>query len=332
MTRLIGEHRSIFVIGDIHGCLDEFENLLDILPLEEDSAIALVGDYIDRGPNSADVIQRVIDLCQERPTYPLMGNHESSLLEFVESPESPNGARFLFNGGSATLQSYSSQPGSYNIPDEHIEFVRSLPVIYETNKHILVHAGLPDIEINEIDETTHRHELLWIRYQFLASKFNWGKLIVHGHTPCEKVIPNPRKINVDTGCVFENKLSAINLMDNTIYEVEKSAPTDHSFFKEADWSKRRAVRFRGQVVITLEKQNEEHTFRTINYNDFGLLAESSHPTNNLLYVQGDRVRGRIEIQPDGPLSFTGKVVRAQIVRNYPRYAIEFLSPPKEPKK
>jgi serine/threonine protein phosphatase 1 len=324
---MLDDSHPIFVIGDIHGCSVELDLLLDRLPLGGECSVVLIGDYIDRGPSAKDVVDRLLKLRQEAKVFALMGNHEASLCEFVESPESPEAARFLYNGGGATLASYSNRPGEFDIPEDHLAFFRDLPVIGQSEQFVFVHAGLPDVRVAELDPETHRRDFLWIRHTFLESDFRWGKVVVHGHTPCHEVTLGGSRINVDTGCVFSRKLSAVELKSGKIYEVPRQTENPTRFLQAPAWSRRRAVRFNGQITVTLFGRGVNVRFRTVNYNEFGVLLEASrHLATHRLCI-GDRVRGAVEPTADEAFHFEGEVVREERTTEVFRYAIKFDRPP-----
>src|SRR5688500_9784566 len=110
----------LFAIGDIHGCVDELRQLLNQLPRSSESTLVFLGDYIDRGPASREVIDTLLGLAQQDHVVPLMGTHEAMFHDFLRDPHSPGGASFIYNGRSATLASYANGD-QYVIPESHIE-------------------------------------------------------------------------------------------------------------------------------------------------------------------------------------------------------------------
>ncbi len=323
--------KEIFVIGDIHGCADELTALLDKLPLRPDTAVVFVGDYIDRGPASRRVIDTVLDLGKRVPVYPLMGNHEALLLDFMEEPSPLNSARFIYNGGGATLQSYCEKPGDYDFPETHVAFLLSLKLAYQTDSYVFVHAGLPDLPLNEIHEQAHRETLLWIRGPFHRSSFRWGKTVVHGHSRVPRVEIKPQRINVDTGCVYDNLLSAIHLPSRQVFSVAKRGAVEHTFLREPPESKRRAVRFEGQVDVTLTEPKGLPVFATLNYNDFGLLLVSVRTPDVQVLSVGQEIAG--VIFPNDRyvhVQFRGTVVRIEKDGSVYRYGVRFHTPAVQP--
>lgn len=204
---------KIFAIGDIHGCLDKLSDLLEKIQTDEDyeqSTLVFMGDYIDRGPKSYGVVNRLIELKDEHPDIIfLKGNHEDMLEGYLYSPDKYT---YLINGGQQTLDSYleESSPGSQPIPDEHLEFFSSLLTFYETENYIFVHAGLKE-HIPLIDQDID--DMLWIRSEFIQSEWDFGKQIIFGHTPFLEPLIMPNKIGIDTGAVYGHKLTCVKLPD-----------------------------------------------------------------------------------------------------------------------
>jgi len=217
---------KLFVFSDIHGCYDEFSLILDsVLKNEFDPEIRndhliFLGDYVDRGEKSAQVIQRCIELQREYiyHTEFLLGNHEDMLMGYLGLGGSM-GQFYLQNGGAKTLQSYGvTDPTSIAealecIPKSHIEFLTNLLHYHkhpDTN-YLFVHAGvLPDVPLEEQGDNI----LLWIRdhffYSIKHSEIFRGTTIVHGHTPSPKpAFDLPNRIGIDTGCVFGNELTCL---------------------------------------------------------------------------------------------------------------------------
>jgi serine/threonine protein phosphatase 1 len=195
----------LLAVGDIHGCLDHLENLLDkVRPVTADR-IVFLGDYVDRGPESRGVIEYLIDFARRFPaTVFLKGNHEQMFLDFLSGRDR---LTFLINGGTATLDSYRKEAGSH-IPGEHREFLQRLVPFYETDRFIFVHAGLrPGLPLHKQSE----EDFLWIREDFLNSDFDWGKTIVYGHTPGREPFFGHHRIGVDTGAVYGRMLTCCDV-------------------------------------------------------------------------------------------------------------------------
>jgi serine/threonine protein phosphatase 1 len=203
----------LLAIGDIHGCLRQLETLLArVAPTEQDQVVFL-GDYVDRGPESAGVIDYLIDF---RRTFPatifLRGNHEQMFAGYLAGQDP---SVFLLNGGLKTLASYHNR-GKWPIPQAHRDFLDSLVNYYQTGDFIFVHAGLrPGLTLAEQDEM----DLLWIRQEFINSDFDWGKPVVFGHTPLEKPRLTETRLGLDTGCVYGRQLTCCDVRSRQLWQV-----------------------------------------------------------------------------------------------------------------
>jgi len=204
---------DIYAVGDIHGCLDRLEMLLDeIQPDLEKDVLLFVGDYIDRGPASRGVVDYVLRLQQKYPrehVVCLKGNHEAMFLDFLQGRERE---LFLFNGGLGTLRDYWGDNWDRKkeliLPPEHARFYRELRAYYETPDYIFVHGGLkPGVPLPEQQE----EDLLWIRGEFITSMEDFGRLVIFGHTPFKSPLVMPNKIGIDTGAVYGNFLTCLKL-------------------------------------------------------------------------------------------------------------------------
>jgi len=203
---------KIFAIGDIHGSIDRLQDLMQKIPIDfANDTLLFIGDYIDRGPGSVEVVDYLMDLKKRVPEIILLkGNHEDMLEKYLDGTDR---FTYLLNGGQNTLDSYLSKTprsDSFPIPAEHIDFFKSLRLYYETEAYIFVHAGLrPKIPL----ASQKTEDLLWIRDKFIYSKYNFGKPVVFGHTPLEKPLVEPNKIGIDTGAVYGNALTCVQLPD-----------------------------------------------------------------------------------------------------------------------
>ena len=207
---------KIFAIGDIHGCYDQLTALMDIIPIDlKKDTLVFIGDYIDRGPQSVEVVDYLIELKRQTPAIIfLKGNHEDMLEKYLDGTDR---FTYLLNGGQQTLDSYlnrSAQSGTHPIPSEHRQFFKSLRLIYETEEYIFVHAGLRPKVALESQET---EDLLWIRDKFLYSRYDFGKPVIFGHTPLSEPRVESNKIGIDTGAVFGNVLTCVQLPDLVFY-------------------------------------------------------------------------------------------------------------------
>ena len=286
---------AYFAIGDVHGCADELEELLAMLPLKDDSTVITLGDYIDRGPFSRRVIDILIDWKSRHNMVCLSGNHEEMLREFLDGSNPQRVARFILNGGSSTLADFADDHGEWVIPSSHIKFLDELQLWFETDTHFFVHAGVPDMALKDLDPVRDRDELLWIRRAFISSNRKWEKRIVHGHTPVNAVEVSASRINVDTACAYGGFLTAIELPSHRIYSVPRRTGLRPAFLRDKA-SRRAAVRFLGSVpvVINHAKHGELH-LETLNYSEIGMLlwspVESDRSTQFLEH--GETVKGTV---------------------------------------
>ncbi|MCM2264320.1 MAG: serine/threonine protein phosphatase [Desulfuromonadales bacterium] len=203
----------LLAFGDIHGCRRPLAALLEQVAPTADDQLVFLGDYIDRGPDSAGVIDDLLELRARFPrTVYLRGNHEQMLIEVLAGG---NPATFLFNGGKKTIASYRAR-GAWPPSADHLEFFEQLPLLYATERFIFAHAGLrPDLPLAEQSPD----DLLWIRAEFLDSSYNWGETVVFGHTPREKPLLAENRIGLDTGCVYGGRLTCSDVLTRQIWQV-----------------------------------------------------------------------------------------------------------------
>jgi serine/threonine protein phosphatase 1 len=222
------EKIRLYVIGDIHGRLDLLDRLIDAIKCDvdeygNDCLTVTLGDYIDRGSYSRGVIDRLLANPFATPYIALKGNHEMLLEAFLADPEVGEHWRRL--GGLKTLHSYGVPVSGLMVgkayeeaadrlrdamPVEHTSFLRSLKTSHSNDKYFLCHAGVrPGIPL----ERQRDEDLLWIRDEFLSSTMDFGKIVVHGHTPVEEPEVLPNRINIDTGAFATGRLTCV-VLDN----------------------------------------------------------------------------------------------------------------------
>ena len=212
---------KIFAIGDIHGCISQLDKLMAQIDIDAgEDTLVFVGDYIDRGHDSKGVIAAILDIKKNiRNVVCLSGNHEDMFLNYCLDRRDEE--LYMSNGGMRTLASYGfSREGTEELilPESHKEFFNSLRTYYETDDYIFVHAGLrPGIPLVQQD----RNDLLWIRFEFINSPYDFGKTVVYGHTPISlsKPLIDKDKICIDTGAVYGGKLTCIELPEMKIYQA-----------------------------------------------------------------------------------------------------------------
>ena len=209
---------SSYIIGDIHGCADTFEELLKHIPSDAD--IYTTGDLIDRGPGS----KKVIDLCMGRGIKAVMGNHEHMFIDFIERTEIYPKGLFFLNGGRETIKNYGFK--FINVAPHHYDYLKSLPLYIETEDFILSHAGVHFMknmeEACDLSKDLEDHSILWNR----AGLADLGKLQIIGHSPAREVqeMKSGDKligINIDTGCYspYFGRLSAISFPEREVIQL-----------------------------------------------------------------------------------------------------------------
>jgi serine/threonine protein phosphatase 1 len=214
----------VFVIGDLHGCVDELDRLLDTLAPNAADTVCCLGDYIDRGPSPRGVVERLLRLRQQGPQCVfLKGNHEDMFLAYLGYP-GHYGEAFLYNGGETTVASYGIQglrgaDAAVRLPPDHLDFFRTLELQRTFGRFLCVHAGIrPTCALEQQDD----EDLLWIREEFILSEHLFPLTVVFGHTPQREVLLHlPFKIGLDTGLVYWNKLSCLELTTSELFQLER---------------------------------------------------------------------------------------------------------------
>ncbi len=232
----------LYAIGDIHGELGLLERLLDRIDLDISarksragadaatlkSIVIFLGDYVDRGPSSREVIDRLMDGPLPGDSQQiLLGNHEQAMLDFLADPVA--GARWVDYGGVETLLSYGVPASSgmagvarltaardglaAAIPQAHLVFLRSLPALAVYGDYAFVHAG---VRPGRPLAAQKLQDLLWIREPFLGSSQAHEKCIIHGHSISQMVDIRPNRIGVDTGAFASGILSAVVCQDSEL--------------------------------------------------------------------------------------------------------------------
>jgi len=231
-------YSRIIAIGDIHGYLNPLLKMLELIKIDDNDLVVFIGDYIDRGPQSKNVIEKLIKLkFLYKNIIFLKGNHEDMLLGSVGLNAVIKDFRtWLYNGGTRTLFSYGLDVKelerliySWNdseranriielFPKSHFDFIKDLNSYFETENYFFCHAGLnPELSIEEAKK--NRFDLLWIRDHLYAEDYKWGKTVVCGHTPMSDVLIKDKLICIDTGLFCFGKLSAVDLLTKRIFQV-----------------------------------------------------------------------------------------------------------------
>lgn len=214
--------RRVIAIGDIHGCSKTLKALLQDFQRFSGSLFIFLGDYIDRGPDSKNVIDQLLVFSEKEECVFLRGNHEQMLLRVLDGAPKSSWAK---NGGNTTMHSYMGDKKSFDLPYKHYHFFQNTNLYYETEDFVFTHAGMdPELSVKENLEDEANHEIfLWTR-EHLYEPNNWEKTVIFGHTPKKDIIQLPNMIGIDTGCVFKNLpglgiLSALVLPDKKVIQI-----------------------------------------------------------------------------------------------------------------
>ena len=213
-------------ISDIHGFSSTFRSLLDQIGLLKDDKLYILGDSIDRGPDSKGAMDIIINLQQDGyNVYCIMGNHEEMMLKAYYSPSQSD--YWFMNGGDNTLKSFGVIQAK-DVPSKYIQFIESLDYEFVTNSAIFVHAGLNMLNENPYQD---EHSKLWITNWYDEINFDWlrNRKIIHGHVfrsqyEIEKSLENIDRfpvMSIDNGCYYYktgfNHLCALDLTNSKLY-------------------------------------------------------------------------------------------------------------------
>lgn len=232
--------RLVYAIGDIHGRADLLARLLDQIRADraqravgEGPTLAIfLGDYVDRGPQSREVIDLLLDFRSD-PSFEcrfLLGNHEDTMLDYLEGRISGQG--WSRHGGGATLQSYGIAPPTEDsraawsarrkafvaaVPAAHRAFLDGLELMISIGRTLFVHAGIrPGVAI----EAQSKRDLLWIRREFLDGERADPWLVVHGHTPKAEAYAGLGRLCLDSGGYISGRLTAASLLGDEVRLIE----------------------------------------------------------------------------------------------------------------
>lgn len=220
--------QRVYAIGDIHGRLDLLDQLLAKIDADDaargaaDTTLVFLGDLVDRGPDSAGVVERLIDVARERPsTRFLLGNHEEVFLQAVSGDV--KALRFFCRiGGRETILSYGVSAPDYDrldfdeldallqtkVPDSHTAFLSEFENVIVIGDYVFVHAGVrPGVPLADQKSS----DLRWIRETFLDHRGAFDGFVVHGHTITPEVDEQPNRMGIDTGAYATGKLTALGL-------------------------------------------------------------------------------------------------------------------------
>ena len=226
VTATVPKGQRVYAIGDIHGRLDLFEQLImaidadDAARAEAETTVVLLGDLVDRGPDSAGVIDAAMAWGSRRRVRLLAGNHEEMFLDSLERTEVLR--HFLRYGGKETVLSYPIDRTDYRelsldelqtrmreaVPQAHIDYLRDGEDAVAIGDYLFVHAGIrPGVALEDQDPADMR----WIRESFISDTRDHGCIVVHGHTITAAVEEMPNRIGIDTGAFQSGRLTALGL-------------------------------------------------------------------------------------------------------------------------
>lgn len=226
----------ILAIGDIHGCYRSLDTLLSLVQPNSDDTLVTLGDYVDRGPMSCRVIERLIELENATRLVPLRGNHECMML--LARSSLYDARRWMVAGGAETLDSYNGKHGKVanleDIPVQHWEFISDRLLRYwETDNFIFVHGSVDsDVPMPQQPEAT----LHWARFSTQKAMHQSGKVVVCGHERQETGLPakSPFAICIDTGAWDSGWLTCLDPIAGKIWQADERGQTRHLDLHEID--------------------------------------------------------------------------------------------------
>jgi serine/threonine protein phosphatase 1 len=204
-------------VGDIHGCRAALDALLAAIQPHTDDTLVFLGDYIDRGPQSREVIERLLELESECKLKPLLGNHELMMMRSFDDYSQV--LFWLENGGQAALDSYGGNPA--NVPESHHGFLRRCLNYWETETHFFIHANY-----DPLLPLTEQSELIsfWTHLTtFLPPPHQNGKCAVVGHTPqrSREILQMEHLVCIDTYCVGDGWLTAFDVESGQLWQANR---------------------------------------------------------------------------------------------------------------
>lgn len=224
-----------YAVGDVHGRADLFAALIAAIDADDaarapaDTTVVLLGDLVDRGPDSAGVIALARDWHSRRPVRALMGNHEEMMLDALENEEVLR--HFLRFGGRETVLSYPVDPATYTaaslaetqalmlaaIPAEDLAYLRAMENMVTIGDYLFVHAGIrPGVPLDQ----QRSGDLRWIREPFTTCKDSFGPVVIYGHTIYDRPEIGFNRIGIDTGAYQSGRLTAIGLEGTNRWLIE----------------------------------------------------------------------------------------------------------------
>lgn len=230
--RLGDSMKRTIMISDIHGCMEQFNEMLHLVKYNSKyDQLILLGDYVDRGPDSKEVVEKVIELVRDHNAIAIRGNHDQRLVDLIRNDNISIRTKFLEHGGIETLRSYcNNNEISNNYLDQaretiealygyQIEFLSKLPLYHEDDNHIYVHAGLNPEFIDWKNQP--EHDFMYMKEKFIQHRFHLNKRVVFGHTRTVDIHGHSDiwfsedKIGIDGGCAYGMQLNALIFQEGT---------------------------------------------------------------------------------------------------------------------
>ncbi|WP_088101989.1 metallophosphoesterase [Halalkalibacter urbisdiaboli] len=225
------------VISDIHGCLDEFNKLLKIVKYEPKlDKLILLGDYIDNGGYSKEVVDKVMNMVKEFGVIAIKGNHDQRFIDLINSKDKEVESKFIKHGGHNTLLSYVEKQQGDNTTEmdsfrryikkkysHHLKFLEQLPLYHEEDDYIYVHAGLNPNFKNWKEQS--EHDFIYIREAFLNYPTVTNKTVIFGHTKLRDIHGKADiwfggdKIGIDGGCAYGHQLNCLEIREKKKYRM-----------------------------------------------------------------------------------------------------------------
>jgi serine/threonine protein phosphatase 1 len=222
-----------YAIGDVHGCFTALKTLVDFVDPSPDDLLVMLGDYVDRGPDSRSVLQWLIDQSENRNLVCLRGNHEIMMLDARSGIHQRR--RWGMVGGGETWDSYEEAEdsgGLLSVPDEHWQFIDSLLPYYETDTHVFVHAAAyGDMPMDQQPE----YILFWERFGAITPRED-GKIVVCGHTNQKSGLPARRDhaICIDTNACRGGWLTCLDVDSGRYYQANQERETRDGWLDELE--------------------------------------------------------------------------------------------------
>ena len=209
----------VIAIGDVHGCATALRRMLELIAPNPNDTLVILGDCIDRGPDSRGVIDQVLALRKQCELVCILGNHEEMMLNFLDGRWQPDD--WLECGGLATLKSYTSRRDQKDIPSDHVDFIRTWIDCYQTDTHFFVHASY---EPERLLEEQRPQTLRWHSLRdWVPEPHESGKIAVVGHTSLKdgEILDLGHLVCIDTYCWGGGWLTALDVSTGETWQIDR---------------------------------------------------------------------------------------------------------------